>query len=633
MRIPIKTLFVLAAFTAISIAANYWVLQKLVFPSFVDLEMAEARENIDRVQRAIVRDLEHISSTVQDWAHWDDTYNYAVGENPDYEAANLSIDSFGVFNVNVVYIYGPDGKIVYSGVYDFDEWVEVEPENFLFDRLRADHPIIAHADTESVIQGFVATSQGPLLFVSRPILNNDSEGPIHGTFVMGRFVTDAVIAGFSEQTRVALRSWYLENDAPQNADRQVLDKLIAGDDAAILGSPSETVLPAYGLLKDTDGKPVILLRADTPRNVTAVGKETLAVAMFGMLIAGILLLAILALVMGRMITGPIVSLTAQMLRIGRSSDLSLRSGLGRSDEIGALAHEFDAMLDKLEATGNQLVEQSYHAGLAEMASGLLHNLRNQVTPMMLQIERLRNDLRAKTASKDKLSQAWSEISQEDTAAARREKLLAYLKQSTDQLLSGQEIAERELDNIAQEIGQVEELLGHQDELSHAPSTIVTIDLGEAINRAINLMPVGPRKSITFDVAENIGRANPVLAERFALTSVFQNLLINAAEAIAVKGEAQGRITISMVEVEDRRGRRMVITVADNGCGIASNRLIEVFQRGVTSKVDGKGGLGLHWCANALAGFSGEIGAASDGPGQGARFNISLPLALSDGVAA
>ena len=546
MQIRVKTLLVLAAFTAFSIGANYLVLQKLVFPSFVALETADARENIDRVQRAIERDLEHIGSTVQDWAFWDDTYNYAVGKNPDYVADNLSIDTFGVFDVNVVYIYGPDGKIAYSRVYDFDEWVEVEPENFLLDKLGAGHPIIAHAEPESVIQGFVATSQGPLLFVSRPILNTDNEGPIHGAFVMGRFVTDAVIAGLSEQTRVALQGWYLERDAPQNADRQALDQLIAGNDNAILGTPSDTVLPAYSLLKDTEGKPVMLLRADTPKNVTAVGKETLRVAMFGMLVAGILVLAILALVMGRMVTGPIVSLTAQMLRIARSSDMALRSELNRSDEIGTLAREFDAMLDKLEATRSQLVEQSYHAGIAEMASGLLHNLRNQVSPMMLHIERLRNDLRAKTASKEKLSQAWREITREDTAAERREKLLAYLKHSTDHLLSGQEIADRELDNIAQEIGQVEELLGQQDELSHAPSTIETVDLGEVINRAINLMPVGPRKSITFDISEEIGRANPVLAERSALTSVFQNLLVNAAEAIAVKGEAQYPFCITVV---------------------------------------------------------------------------------------
>ena len=113
MQIRIKTLLVLAAFTVISIGANYLVLQKLVFPSFVDLEMAEARENIDRVQRAIERDLGHLAATLSDWASWDDTYDYAVGEDPDYVADNLSIDTFGVFDVNVVYIYGPDGKIAY----------------------------------------------------------------------------------------------------------------------------------------------------------------------------------------------------------------------------------------------------------------------------------------------------------------------------------------------------------------------------------------------------------------------------------------------------------------------------------------------------------------------------------------
>ena len=69
-----------------------------------------------------------------------------------------------------------------------------------------------------------------------------------------------------------------------------------------------------------------------------------------------------------------------------------------------------------------------------------------------------------------------------------------------------------------------------------------------------------------------------------------------------------------------------LTVADDGDGIASDRLVQIFERGHSSRTHKKGGFGLHWCANTLTGMGGRISVSSDGPGKGATFHVFLPAA-------
>jgi signal transduction histidine kinase len=70
-----------------------------------------------------------------------------------------------------------------------------------------------------------------------------------------------------------------------------------------------------------------------------------------------------------------------------------------------------------------------------------------------------------------------------------------------------------------------------------------------------------------------------------------------------------------------------VTVRDNGTGFDADTSERIFQRGFSSKSKGATtGLGLHWCANAVAGMGGRIFAESPGTGQGAEFHVLLPAA-------
>jgi signal transduction histidine kinase len=119
----------------------------------------------------------------------------------------------------------------------------------------------------------------------------------------------------------------------------------------------------------------------------------------------------------------------------------------------------------------------------------------------------------------------------------------------------------------------------------------------------------------------------VRAHRVGLLQVLSNLMLNAYESIERAKSAEGRISLSAKNTIVDDTEMVQLTVSDNGTGFDEDVRNRIFQRGFTSKSDGDfTGLGLHWCANAVAGMGGRIFADSQGEGRGAEFHVLLPAA-------
>ena len=85
-----------------------------------------------------------------------------------------------------------------------------------------------------------------------------------------------------------------------------------------------------------------------------------------------------------------------------------------------------------------------------------------------------------------------------------------------------------------------------------------------------------------------------------------------------RGASRGRIrrdpAWTAPAIEDSRGTWLELTFTDNGLGIASEALGRVFEKGFSTKsAKRNSGIGLHWCANAMASIGGSIGVDEQGP--------------------
>ncbi|MEW5912190.1 MAG: PAS domain S-box protein [Thermodesulfobacteriota bacterium] len=117
---------------------------------------------------------------------------------------------------------------------------------------------------------------------------------------------------------------------------------------------------------------------------------------------------------------------------------------------------------------------------------------------------------------------------------------------------------------------------------------------------------------------------PIRGELNRLEQVFINLVMNARDAIEQgreEGAAEGLIRVASAA----EGGRVVVTVSDNGCGIAAADLDRIFEPFFTTKEVGKGtGLGLSISYGIVRDFGGSIEVESQ-PGEGTTFRLSFPV--------
>jgi signal transduction histidine kinase len=96
-------------------------------------------------------------------------------------------------------------------------------------------------------------------------------------------------------------------------------------------------------------------------------------------------------------------------------------------------------------------------------------------------------------------------------------------------------------------------------------------------------------------------------------------MVNACQAM----EGTGDLNIEIRP--DLDGRYLIVTLADNGCGISEEDLPKIFRPFFSTKGSGKGtGLGLAMVDRVMREHQGRIEVDSL-PGQGARFDLYFPL--------
>ena len=158
----------------------------------------------------------------------------------------------------------------------------------------------------------------------------------------------------------------------------------------------------------------------------------------------------------------------------------------------------------------------------------------------------------------------------------------------------------------------------------APAEVATL-VDEARSR---FQSGGGRNNLRIDLSPELPL---VMADGRRIIQVLSNLLTNAAR---YSHEASA-IGVSAV----REGYHVAVSVTDEGRGIAAERLPHLFRK--FSRLEGEdrgrdiagSGLGLAICKGIVEAHGGRIWAESDGPGLGARFTFTIPVAQDAGIGA
>jgi sensor domain CHASE-containing protein/nitrogen-specific signal transduction histidine kinase len=602
----------IAAIFVVLVLAEVLVERHVVLPSFAELERSDARTAMRRIGKALDLRLNGIAVSATDWGNWADTYRFVLDHNSAFIAANISKLALRELNVNALLIVDLDGRLVQSNDLDLKTDQPLGLDLKVWRALPPDFPWRANLRSGKAAQGMLRTNRGILMLAAAPVLDGNGAGPTRGMVIMGRLLTPAEVRAIGIEAQADLTMLPLPASSGGTTD------LVETD----------AVTQVYRGFSDLYGQPIMSLRVDVPRRITAQGQQAVAFASTCLVIAAVIVLILLVFVLNRVVLEPLATVTRHAVELGENEDLTTRLDLKRGDEFGVLAREFDRMVERVAASRTQLVDQSYEAGFAELAKGVLHNLGNAMTPISVRLASLTERLRAAPAQD--AEQAVSELKEQVADPERRADLEEFLRLACQELAQTVRAAQDDVVTITRQTGVIQGVLAEQLRSARNEHVIEPVRLTELVAQSLEIVPDSCRQRLRVDADETLRRVGVVRVARTVLRLVLQNLIINAADAVRDAGKERGTLRVRAEILRDAERQQLHLHCEDDGVGIAPQHLERVFEKGFSTKSpETNHGIGLHWCANAIGALGGRIWAASDGPGHGASMHFVVPLATRE----
>jgi PAS domain S-box-containing protein len=281
---------------------------------------------------------------------------------------------------------------------------------------------------------------------------------------------------------------------------------------------------------------------------------------------------------------------------------------------------------ELEQTHRELMAASRRAGMAEVATGVLHNIGNVLNSVNVAAGCVADRLRkSKTANLTKLvallREHEADLAAFFTGDPKGRQVPAYLAQLAAHLAEEQAAVLAELDHLQKNIEHIKDIVAMQQSYAKVSGVCEEVSVVDLVEDTLRMNASALARHEVEVTREFDPHLPKITVEKHKVLQILVNLVRNAKHACDAAGRTGKRVT---VRVRQENGR-VQIAVFDNGIGIPAENLIRIFNHGFTTKKEGHG-FGLHSGALAARTMGGSLHVHSDGPGQGAAFTLELPLA-------
>jgi PAS domain S-box-containing protein len=293
--------------------------------------------------------------------------------------------------------------------------------------------------------------------------------------------------------------------------------------------------------------------------------------------------------------------------------------------------EAEARLGEMHRT---LLDVSRQAGMAEISTGVLHNVGNTLNSVNVSTGLLSEMLdRSRVAGLARAAQLLQghlpDLGTFLTTDPQGKRLPEYFLSLSEHLVKEHEALSKEVRSLTESVDHIKAIISMQQQQARAVGTVEQLQVPQLIDEALRLHAISLER-LGISVQREYAEVPPIHADRHKLLQILVNLLTNARHALTESARQDRRLTIRVQLAPG--GQRLLIEVADNGVGIAPENLPRLFTQGFTTKATGHG-FGLHISALTAAEMKGQLRGTSQGPGLGATFSLELPLQVEQAQAA
>jgi PAS domain S-box-containing protein len=279
----------------------------------------------------------------------------------------------------------------------------------------------------------------------------------------------------------------------------------------------------------------------------------------------------------------------------------------------------------LQKAHAELVQASRQAGMAEVATNVLHNVGNVLnsvnTSASVVMDQVRSS-RLKGVSRvvELLEPHRNDLAAFLTSDNRGPQVIDYLKSLSTFLTEEQVAMLNELSGLTKNIEHIKQIVAMQQSYAKASGVEEIHSPVVLVEDALRIHAGGLERH-NVEIVRDYEKVPDIVADKHKVPQILINLIGNAKYALAEMENDKRQATLS---VKANGGDTIRISVKDNGVGIAPENLIRIFSHGFTTRKNGHG-FGLHSGFLAAKEMGGNLFVQSEGPGRGAVFTLELPI--------
>lgn len=281
---------------------------------------------------------------------------------------------------------------------------------------------------------------------------------------------------------------------------------------------------------------------------------------------------------------------------------------------------------ELKAVYQQLMDSARRAGMAEIATGVLHNVGNVLNSINVSATLASDRMRQSKVTDFIRATQMMEKHAEDlgtfiTSDPKGKQLPVFLSLLAAHLTDERTDILKELELLATKVNHVKTIVSTQQSYAGVSGVVETVDIATTLDDAMKLNSASfDRHKVT--VIREYQEIPKVRLDKQKVLQILVNLVSNAKDAFADSPDQKERTLILRTMLSGEK--TLQIHIIDNGMGIPPENVTRIFSHGFTTKTKGHG-FGLHSCANAASELGGSLVARSEGTGKGAEFVLELPF--------
>lgn len=285
----------------------------------------------------------------------------------------------------------------------------------------------------------------------------------------------------------------------------------------------------------------------------------------------------------------------------------------------------ETALHKVQA---DLVASARQAGMAEIATNVLHNVGNVLNSVNVSAGLVNSKMRESRArglvkAVQLMDEHGADLGHFLTEDDKGKLLPAYLSKMVAALAAEQRGIVDELESLTRSVDHIKDIVAMQQSYAGTASVVEPVQIRDLLEDALRMNSTSLARHQVAVVRE-FADLPALLLDKPRLLQILVNLISNARQAMAGVLDRRPQMTLRAEIAGAGAACRLRIRVEDEGEGIAPENLVRIFAHGFTTHKHGHG-FGLHSCVLAAQAMGGTLMAHSAGAGMGATFTLELPL--------